>query len=187
MDNPHREITVNTLGVANVLEIARHLGDVRVVYVSSGAVYGVAPGPISESAPLAPSDPYGATKVASEHFCTQYFEKFGIDTVCARLFFCYGPPEEPGPEAGFNTTLFYPLARIPDPSHPRGGDQLADWTYVDDAARGIQLMLDADCLTDRAFNIATGVTTPVPDIMEAVRKHAPVEPVYDIGPGANLV
>ena len=95
-------------------------------------------------------------------------------------------PRVLAPKPASTPMLFYPLAGIPNPSHPHGLDQLADWTYVDDTARGIQLMLDADGLMDRAFNIATGVTIPVSEIMDAVLTHAPVVPDYDIGRGANL-
>ena len=185
-DNPHRGVTVNTFGTLNVLEVARQIGGLRVVYVSSGAVYGIAQDNLTEDTPLVPSDPYGATKVASELFCQQYAERFDVDALAARLFFVYGPPEAPGPDAGFNTTLFSPLAGVRTASWPRGRDQKGDWTYVEDAARGVCLMLKAGGLKDRAFNIATGVTCPIDRIMEVVKQHAPVEARFDIGPGANL-
>ncbi|NKB65634.1 MAG: SDR family NAD(P)-dependent oxidoreductase [Candidatus Latescibacteria bacterium] len=185
-DNPHHSMQVNALGTLNVLEAARQVGGVRLVYVSSGAVYGQAPGPLREDMPSRPSDPYGATKVASEEFCFQYAQAFGVDALAARLFFVYGPPERPGPDAGFNTTLFAPLAGVEKAQWPRGMDQQGDWTYVEDAARGIILMLRAQGLTERAFNIATGIFHPVGDIMAAVERHAPGAAQFDIGPGANL-
>jgi len=185
-DNPHRGIETNSFGTLNVLEIARQQGGIRVVYVSSGAVYGVTPGPLTEDMPMVPSDLYGATKVSSELFCQQYAEQFDVDALTARLFFVYGPPEAPGPDAGFNATLFSPLAGVETVSRPRGLDQKGDWTYVKDAARGICLLLEAQNLRDRAFNIATGLFHPLKDIMEAIARHAPVEPRFDIGPGPNL-
>ena len=185
-DNPHRGVQTNTIGVLNALEIARQIGGIRVVYVSSGAVYGRTPGPLTEDMPMIPSDLYGATKVSSELLCEQYAENFEVDALTARLFFVYGPPEAPGPDAGFNATLFSPLAGVEKVSRPRGLDQKGDWTYVKDAARGICLMLQAQGLKNRAFNIATGIFHPLKDIMATITQHAPCDPQFDIGAGPNL-
>jgi nucleoside-diphosphate-sugar epimerase len=185
-ENPHRGMRINIEGTLNVLEIARQAGGLRIVYVSSGAVYGSAQGPLVETAPMTPSDPYGATKAASEHLCDQYSGRFGVDVSSARIFFVYGPGRVPGPGAGFNTMLFGALAGIEKISFPTGRDQKADWTYVEDAARGIRLMLDADDLPHRAYNIATGVSHSVDDVIETVQRHAPVHARIDIGPGVSL-
>ena len=185
-DNPHYASSLNIGGTLNVLEIARQVGGLRVVYVSSGAVYGRAEGNLTEDTPMIPSDPYGATKAASEHLCHQYFETYGVQVLAARLFFLYGPPNAPGPDAGFNTRLFAALSGQEEVTLPRGREQKADWTYAEDAARGICLMLEAEGVKDRAFNIATGIFHPVDEIVDMVKKYAPVEAKIDVGPGVNL-
>ena len=106
----------------------------------------------------------------------EYAENFEVDALTARLFFVYGPPEAPGPDAGFNATLFSPLAGVEKVSRPRGLDQKGDWTYVKDAAQGICLMLQAQGLRDRAFNIATGIFHPLKGIMETITRHARCDP-----------
>ncbi|MDA0711202.1 MAG: NAD(P)-dependent oxidoreductase [bacterium] len=184
-DNPHFATQVNVGGTHNVLEVARQAGGLRVVYVSSGAVYGKQKGPLSEDTPMIPSDPYGATKAMSEHLCHQYRDSYGVDVRCARLFFLYGPPNTPGSQAGFNTNLFSPLAGQ-SISLPKGRDQKGDWTYIEDAARGVVLMLKADKIEAHALNIATGIFNPVDEICEMVLKHAPGDTTIEVGPGVIL-
>lgn len=184
-DNPHFATQINVGGTHNVLEVARQIGGLKVVYVSSGAVYGKQEGPLTENTPMIPSDPYGATKAMSEHLCHQYYATYGVDVLCARLFFLYGPPNTPGPDSGFNTNLFAALARQ-DVNLPKGRDQKGDWTYIEDAARGVLLMLEAQNVTHRSFNIATGTFNPIDEIIDVVRKHAPGNPKIEVGPGVNL-
>lgn len=184
-ENPHGACQINITGTLNILEIVRQVGGIRLVYVSSGAVYGAAEGPLRETDAVTPSDLYGATKAACEHLCDQYSETFGVDVTSARIFFIYGPGRVPWGGDGFNTMLFAPLAGIPEVRFPAGRDQKADWTYVEDAAHGIVLMLNAKEVK-RAYNIASGVSRSVDDVVAAVQKHAPVSVRIDIGPGVIL-
>jgi len=184
-DSPHFATQINVGGTHNVLEIARQVGGLKVIYVSSGAVYGKQEGPLTEDTPMIPSDPYGATKAMSEHLCHQYYATYGVDVLCARLFFLYGPPNAPGPDSGFNTNLFAALAGQ-DVNLPKGRDQKGDWTYIEDAARGVVLMLNAQNVTQRSFNIATGTFNPIDEIIEVVKKYAPGDNKIEVGPGVNL-
>lgn len=184
-DNPHFATQINVGGTHNVLEVARQVGGLKIVYVSSGAVYGNQQGPLTEDTPMIPSDPYGATKAMSEHLCHQYYATYGVDVLCARLFFLYGPPGIPDPDAGFNTHLFAGLVGQ-DVNMLKGRDQKGDWTYIEDAARGVLLMLKTQNVSNRSFNIASGTFNPIDEIIEVVLKHSPGNPSYEIGPGINL-
>ena len=156
-DNPpilrHRSMWEET---HNILEVARQVGGLKVVYVSSGAVYGKQDGPLTEDTPMIPSDPYGATKAMSEHLCHQYYATYGVDVLCARIFFLIWSSQcSPVRDAGFNTRIFAGLSGQ-DVSLPKGREQKADWTYIEDAVRGVLLMLKATNVASRSFNIATG-------------------------------
>ena len=65
-------LATNVMGTVNVLEAARILGIPRVVFLSSGAVYGHrAPYPqvVRESDRLRGDGPYAVSKIVGEQFC----------------------------------------------------------------------------------------------------------------------
>src|SRR3712207_9357759 len=62
---PYRNISINTLGTLNVFEVCRILKIPKVVNLSSGAVYGDAPGHQTEDTP------YKATDLRSEEHTSE--------------------------------------------------------------------------------------------------------------------
>lgn len=85
----------NTVGTAALLEaVLRSESSPRVLIASSAFAYGRVSGPadcISESTPLAPVTPYGASKAAAEAIALQWWRQTGIDLVVARGFQHTGP------------------------------------------------------------------------------------------------
>jgi len=96
---PLASYPLNVDGTLRVLEFARTHGTRRLLFTSSGAVYGRVPSaiqPIGEDCPGAPAtwDPrsaYGQGKRTSEWMCTMYSRQFGFDATIARLFAFMGP------------------------------------------------------------------------------------------------
>lgn len=68
VENPELYKQVNDQGSRNVWEAAIKAGVTSLLYASSAAVYGTPQtrDPLPESAPLSPTNPYGATKLAGE-------------------------------------------------------------------------------------------------------------------------
>ena len=93
---------VNTLGSLAVLEAARSGGVRKVVYASTGgAVYGEPRYlPVDEEHPIAPLDPYGASKHHVEHYLSLYRINHGLDYTVLRFPNVYGPRQDPYGEAG---------------------------------------------------------------------------------------
>src|SRR5260370_39441096 len=59
-DDPLLDADVNIKGLLNVLEAARRVGARKVIFASSGAIYGTpARIPMDEETPLLPESPYG--------------------------------------------------------------------------------------------------------------------------------
>lgn len=83
----------------HVLEFARTHGTARLLFTSSGAVYGRQPPDLTHipeeypGAPLTtdPSSAYGQAKRVSEFLCSMYARQFGFEAVIARLFAFAGP------------------------------------------------------------------------------------------------
>lgn len=93
--NERRTYEVNFLGTLNLLDALRDAGfDGRMLYVSSADAYGSVPEerlPISESQPLAPRNPYAASKAAAEALCKSWACNVPFSIVIARPFNHIGP------------------------------------------------------------------------------------------------
>lgn len=63
----------------------------RILFVSSGAIYGQQPGLITEHTPLAPLSPYAASKAAADLASFQYSHGQSLPIIRARLFNYLGP------------------------------------------------------------------------------------------------
>jgi nucleoside-diphosphate-sugar epimerase len=77
-----------------VLEFARTHGARRVLFTSSGAVYGQQPPTLThipEEYAGDPRTPYGHAKRISEWMCTMYASQYNFDALIARLFAFVGP------------------------------------------------------------------------------------------------
>jgi nucleoside-diphosphate-sugar epimerase len=173
---------VNIEGTLNVLEAMRLFDVERTVHISSEETYGdFRYEPIDEEHPLAPTAPYGITKVASEHLGRFYRALHKTDFINVRTSWVYGP--------GF------PRLRIPRtlieaalenrPLHlPSGGDARIDHTYLDDCVDGILLALDHPSHPYDVYNIASGQSWSTAEMVAMVRELIPGADL-SAGPGPH--
>ena len=181
-------VGINVGGLANVLELARLAGVQRLLYVSSGAAYGVAAGTdltYSEDMPVAPDSMYGITKYAGELITRRYGELYGLSTVSVRLSTPYGPMERVTGHRAVMSALYQwtgqavrgePLSVQGESVDPRDG---RDYTYVTDIARGLQTVLEAPELPHDLYNLTAGVWLTYREILAAV---AELEPESGLAP-----
>jgi len=98
IENPLLIEDVNVRGTLNLLEASVKHNVQQFIYVSTCAVYGEARYlPIDEEHPTNPLSPYGASKLAAEHYCKVFHQIFGLQTVCLRFFNVYGSRQPSGP------------------------------------------------------------------------------------------
>ncbi|GHC32740.1 NAD-dependent epimerase/dehydratase family protein [Aidingimonas halophila] len=180
---PFKHISINATGTLNLLECCRILGIKRIVNMSSGAVYGDAPGGQTEATPYKATDLYGATKIAGELYGIQYSETYGMDVRNARLFFVYGPGKRPSHMHPVYQALFGPLEGMDDIQSDNGADQALDWTHVQDTARGIVLLFQKDHVSERNFNISSGVTVDHRELVDHVADTIGKRAKVTLGPG----
>ncbi|BBM00393.1 dTDP-glucose 4,6-dehydratase [Microbulbifer sp. GL-2] len=113
----------------------------RFHHVSTDEVYGTlqADEPaFSETTPYAPSSPYSASKAASDHLVQAYHHTYGLQVTTSNCSNNYGPyhfPEKLIPLVITNILQDKPLPIYGD------GQQIRDWLYVEDHARGIDLVI----------------------------------------------
>jgi nucleoside-diphosphate-sugar epimerase len=168
-DNPRMVVESNLVGTANVLEAARLHRARRLVYCSSTSAYGDSmkgAGTLDESAPLSPTDIYGATKAGGDILTRAYAASAGIDAVVLRFSWVYGPRRRTdcviremlkGAQAGRTTRL------------PYGGGFHRQYVYIEDVVSALVKALDAPGVSGRAFNITAGVRSSFEEIVGRVK------------------
>jgi UDP-glucose 4-epimerase len=190
---PYKSFSVNALGTANLLEAAKRAGIKRFIYASSRAVYGELPDNvgtpdyrlIDEDHPKRPLAAYDATKLAGENLGQVYRAVFGMEFAALRFSAIYGPGKQ-----ARHGKMSLRSRLVEDPFTgkavhlAKGGDQIDDLIYVDDAAEGMVLAALADALPGGAYNIASGQGRTLKHFADAVRGAIP-NAVVEIGPGLN--
>ena len=110
-------------------------------HVSTDEVYGTLTAedpPFREDTAYAPNSPYAASKASSDFFVRSYHETYGLNTNISNCSNNYGPyqfPEKLIPLVITNILVSKALPIYGD------GQQIRDWLYVDDHARGIDLII----------------------------------------------
>ncbi len=161
-------VAANLEGTKAVLDAAvRHRID-RVVYASSSSVYGNAMMyPTSEDHPTSPQSPYAVTKLAGEQLCTLYATERGLHTVSLRYFTVYGPRQRPdmltqrlvrAAHDGSTVTIF------------GDGQQIRDFTFVEDIARANIAAISADVVPGAVFNVSGGSSVSVMEMIAGVER-----------------
>lgn len=97
---PLEAFDVNAGGTLRLFEAIRARSErpPRVVYVSSGEVYGARPAhelPLRENSAAAPATPYAASKLAGEAIALAWHASYGVPVVVARAFNHIGPGQSP--------------------------------------------------------------------------------------------
>lgn len=172
--DPVHDASVNIVGTLNLVEALRAspaAKKCRLVFSSTGgALYGefVTP-PNQETFAKDPESPYAIAKLSVEYYLAYYGRLHGLDAVALRLGNVYGPRQDPHGEAGV-IAIF--CGRILDgrPLTVFGdGKQTRDYVYVRDVALATYLAATkalpaVDRVDARAFNIGTGIGTPVNEL-----------------------
>jgi uronate dehydrogenase len=97
LERPWEEILdSNVKGTYNIYEGARKNGVRRVVYASSVHAIGYHPleAHIDTDAPVRPDSLYGVSKCFVEALSRFYWDKFGIETACLRIFSSFPEPAD---------------------------------------------------------------------------------------------
>jgi nucleoside-diphosphate-sugar epimerase len=170
-DNPFDIVSVNVLGTANVLEVARIHRVRRVVFCSTVSAYGNTSGDlVDEDAPLQPSSVYGGSKAAAEQIINTYAIQYGVDGVSIRIGWVYGPRRRTS--CAIREMIGRSLLK--QPSHlPYGRDFYKQYMFVDDAARVLIRALDAPALPRRSYNATGGTYCTLGEIAEIVMQVLP--------------
>jgi UDP-glucose 4-epimerase len=158
-----KDARINIMGTLNVLNMALKANVEKVLFASSGAVYGQAQHvPIGEDHSLEPHWPYGVSKLAAERYVLQFQKLFGLNTTAFRYGIVYGPRE------WFGRVLTLFIKRIflekKAPIVFGDGNQTRDFVYVEDVVQAHMLAIRKEDATGQVFNIGTGKSTSINEL-----------------------
>lgn len=149
---------VNVGGTVALMEAMRDTGVRRVVFASSGALYGEqAHQPIDEQQTPNPNSPYGVSKIAAEYYVATLGALYDIETVSLRIFNAYGPGQELPPS--------YPpvIPQLLKQAQTGGslviigdGTQTRDFVFVDDVIDALMAASTATDVNRAVINIGSG-------------------------------
>ena len=159
-------IDTDVRGTAVLCQAAKKHGHQVFLLVSTDEVYGeVSEGRSREEDPLKPRSPYSASKAGGEHIARAYAESFGLPLLVTRGSNTFGPhqyPEKLVPVLITNAIDDLALPLYND------GTAVRDYLHVEDHCRAIDLVLHEAAMSDRVFNIGTGIETSGNHVANAV-------------------
>jgi len=138
--DPNNFISTNIQGCFNLLEWARKLKIQKFLQVSTDEVYGslAGEGSFRENSPLAPNNPYSASKAAADCLVRSYHKTYGLNVNITRSSKNYGPYQY---SDKFIPTVIYNAMRDEPVPIYGDGQQIRDWIYVLDHCRALELVL----------------------------------------------
>jgi UDP-glucose 4-epimerase len=194
--DPAGIVDVNLMGTVRMLEWVRQNADVkRFVYVSSGSVYrhhgpDWSGEPLPEDGYVAPLTLYGISKFAAEMTVNRYADLFGLSALSVRLASVYGPMDRATQSRNFRhvPNRVAHMALAGEVIRPNSLDPVGDYINATDVASAVIALLDASKLRYRHYNIASGVTTTIGDVISWARERVPALKVeISTGDDANVV
>jgi nucleoside-diphosphate-sugar epimerase len=159
-ERPATGIAAMCGGSANVFEAARALRLPRVVWVSSIAVFGNTPGPVTAATPRRPDSLYGSGKALCEDLARTYRDEHDVDSIGLRLPALYGPWRLRGWDASFGQDadpIYAALTGVP--IVVREPERRLNWLYVEDASRLVCHALDVSKPAEHVFTTSGEAAT----------------------------
>jgi GDP-4-dehydro-6-deoxy-D-mannose reductase len=181
--------TAETLA-GNVL-VTQHLLDAlrrakvacRILIPGSATVYAASERPITESDPIAPTNPYAVSKLAQEQLALRAVAEDGVDVVITRSFNHTGPRQTPAFVAPSMARQIAMIERGQLAPVIKVGnlDARRDLTDVRDVVRAYVALMQNGA-SGQIYNVASGVGRSVREILDALRSRSRVPVQIEVDP-----
>lgn len=157
----------NLLTSFNFLQAAKDSKVKKIIFISSGAVYGrYKQKPYLETDALHPVTNYGLSKYLSEEMYQWYSELYSIPTIVLRLSNTYGP----GNKIGIISETMNSIANNKPLTLFGNGMEKRDFVYVKDVAKAIVKSIDYPLKDFSVFNISGSKVFSTMDIISKIEK-----------------
>ena len=151
--NPEIFIETNVSGTLNLLQACKEIGIERFVQISTDEVYGTLgkTGYFDENSPLAPNNPYSASKASADMLVKAYYKTYNLPAIITRCTNNYGPYQYPEKLIPYFISKLLKNEKVPIYGD---GLNVRDWLYVYDHTSAIDIVLNKG-KTGEIYNIGT--------------------------------
>jgi len=166
------------VGSVNIFKNALEYGIKKIIFSSSGFVYGNAKNlPIKETEPVDTVSSYAIAKSTVENYLKFFNKAYGLPYVIFRYSTVYGPRQTKGAMADYIRKLAVgKQAKIWG-----DGSKTRDYIYIEDVVKAnlLALELPPDYL-DPIFNVGTGVETTLNELYKKIAEllNKTAKPIY---------
>ncbi len=180
---PREYNSTNVGGTVSVMEAMRDVGVKRVVFTSSGAVYGAQVAqPLHEEMVPAPDSPYAVSKLSAEYYVKTIGKLWGIETVTLRIFNAYGPGQHL--PADHPPVIPYYLRQAVKGGSlvvHNSGVQTRDFVYLDDVISALVRAGEVSDVDGATINVGSGREVSILDLVKSVLEitGAETEAIYN--------
>lgn len=173
IDYPREFERVNVGGTVTLLEAMRDVGIHRMIFASSGAIYGIQrQQPLNENTSKPkPASPYAVSKLASEYYINTIGRLWGLEAVCLRIFNAYGPRQ------GFSFSHAAVIPTFLKQAAAKGtivihgdGTKTRDFVYISDVVDALIAAMDLKKPDETVINIGSGEETTINRVCELAQK-----------------
>ena len=181
---PWRFVNENLIMNAQVLEALYRENIKRVIMIGSASLYQDTDLPLKESDLDLNRDPHpahfgiGWVMRSVEKLCQFWHEQYGLSVLTVRASNVFGPFAKFDPHrANFIPALIRKAVAHDDPFEVWGSPDVArDVIFVEDFARAIAMLLEADHIVHDTFNVGSGRPTRVGDVVTWALRYADHRP-----------
>ncbi len=160
--NDKSQISANIPFALSTVDLAHEVGCQQWIGIGSQAEYGNPNRRVDESYPADPTSIYGKAKSACYWATSGLCQYYRMTHTWLRIFSTYGPQDNP------NWLIPYVVRELSSGRSPQltKCEQLWDFLYVDDAARGI--LLSAYFSVSGLLNLGSGVARPLAEVIKEI-------------------
>jgi len=155
MHDPYTDLEINCRSQLSILEACRNYNpDIKLVFASTRQLYGKPDYlPVDENHLLRPVDVNGINKMAGEWYHILYNNVYGIRSCALRLTNTYGPRMRVKDARQTFLGIWVRLVVEEKPFEVWGGEQLRDFTYVEDAVDAMLMAAVQPAAEGQIFNL----------------------------------
>ncbi len=171
-----------------VLELAKR-ENCKLIWASSSSIYNGNKPPFTENMPVFVKDFYTEARYLMERLARLYYDFYKVKSIGFRFFSVYGPNEQAKKNfANLISQFLWNIKKGEQPLIYGDGEQMRDFTFVDDINQGFIKGMNSDIDYD-IFNLGTGRYYSLNELVKILNKilETDIKPRYQENPILNYV